>query len=263
VAPFGSAIAVSAHAVVNVVVAEHDNHGDSRLVLVRSPDGGTTLEDPVVIDSGTDTPESITGLGGFIAPIPGVAAAEDGRVAVAWNTGRPDGAATTVFEASSGGAWQPLALPDEGVTTLFPSLAYDGSGRLWLLVGRAGDGTLDYELRSRGTAWSDATRLGGGPASAFIEIGESLGLVSTATSVVAAFPVDSASASSLEVAAAPVAPPVRPTTASVQPPTSQGRVASTPRKGKRLMPYMLAAGVMAVLGAAGAGTFLLRRSRHR
>ncbi|MDQ6910345.1 MAG: glycoside hydrolase, partial [Actinomycetota bacterium] len=63
-APFGSAIAVSAGRVVNVAVIERDNEGGSRLVVVRSRDGGTTLENPVVVANGPDVDPSMSGLGG-------------------------------------------------------------------------------------------------------------------------------------------------------------------------------------------------------
>lgn len=263
-APFGSAIAVSAGGVLNVAVVERDNQGGSRLVVVRSPDGGTTLGDPVVVANGPEVPQSMSGLGGLIAPIPGLAAAEDGRVAVAWSTGRTYGAATSVFEASPRGAWTPLELPEDGITTLFPSLTYDPSGRLWFLVARANGAKLDYELRSRDATWSDTTKLGGGPASGFTEIGESLGLASTAGSVVAAFPVDGSPASTLE--AARLVLPARSTTTTTarqSSSTSRDLVPSKPGNDGGLRSLALGASVVAALGAAGAGAFLVRRSRRR
>jgi hypothetical protein len=255
-------MAVSRDGVLYVVVVEHSGDGDGRLVVVRSHDRGTTLEPPVVVDRGPDVAESIKGLGGFIAPLPAVATSADGSVAVSWSTGRPGGAVTSVFETSPGGTWRHLTFPDDGVTTLFPALAYDISGRLWLLVGRASDGILDYELRSRGTDWSEPVKLGGGAASRFIEIGEALGLVSTPTAVIAAFPIDSSSSSSIVISRSALPSPPT-TTTGPHASTYPGHEPQNPAGENDRQPYLVGGAVLAVASAAGTGLFLLSRSRRR
>lgn len=228
-APFGATLAVAANGSLAIVVGEHGG-GRARLVAVNSPDGGSTLTAPVVVDEGPDVPLTLAGVGGVIAPVPSVAVARDGRVSAAWNKQTASGPEVAVFQAPASGTWVALGSPTAGAAALLPTVAYDTAGRLQLLVARPANGSVDYQLFNRSPDWDAGTRLGGGPSSQFSEIGESLGLVPTVDAVVACFPVDGPTGSSLTVARLATPPPPPPPT---PPPTTAGSAPPQPGRAPR------------------------------
>lgn len=262
-APYGAAISVGDDGILSVAVGDHGG-GRTRLVYLSSSDAGATWSAPTVVDDGPDPALTVAGIGGVLAPVPSLATT-DGRIALAWNKGAAPGPEVAVFELAQGGQWASLGSPaPSGSVEVLPSVAYDGNGRLWLLAGRASRATLDYESYRWNGSWDASVTLGGGPAGGLSELGEALGLVYAGGQVIAAFPVDDPSGSSLTVArlAAPVAPKApAPSPTTVPDPAPRPRPAAS-RTGLGAAPVITVV-VMLVLIVAAAGAYGRRRRPSR
>jgi hypothetical protein len=197
-APFGSALAVG-DGVLRIAVAEFDPGKLQRVVVYSSRDDGATFTGPVVLGEGPPVPTRIPELGGFVAPLPTVAAGPGHRAAAAWT--QADGAGTLqprVFEAASDGRWRDIS-PSVPTMELFGTVAYDDSGRLWLLSAALTNGRVEFLLRGHTTQWDSPVTVGGGPAGGYVELGQFLGLDSDGTATTTAVPIDGPTGSALQV----------------------------------------------------------------
>ena len=201
-APFGSALTVG-NGVLRIVVPEFDPGKLMRVVVYTSRDEGGTIAGPTVLGEGPPVPTNLAELGGFVAPLPTVAAGPGGHAAVAWT--QADSAGTLkprVFETAGDDSWREIS-PSVAGMELFGTVAYDAAGRLWLLTAGPTNGRVEFRLRSRTTQWNDPLAVGAGPAGGYVEIGQFLGLAAGARSVATAVPVDGPAASTLQVSVSP------------------------------------------------------------
>ena len=200
-APFGASVATDKGRNVVLAIGEHQPGRLSRAVVVTSIDGGRSFGPAHVLAELPAVPTSLPQIGGFLAPVPSVAV-RGGSMAVGWV--RPDPAGTTplVFLSSDGVTWEerpPITSPGE-VETL-TQVGIDGADRTWALTAAATAADLRLQLRhiARDGEWSAPTELARGVGSRFLEVGQSLGLAVTTTDVLAAFPLEEASRSTLSV----------------------------------------------------------------
>jgi len=200
-APFGSSLAVDPHGRLYLSVAERAPGEAVRVVLMWSEDEGRTFSNPQVIGENPELPSSVPGLGGFVASVPTVTTGPDGRVAVAWASPSFEGSETRVFERLPDGTVHRLSTRSRPERyELFPNVAYDPWGDLWLLTGREAAGPIRFVLRTRTAAgWSRRLELGTGPAAPYAEVGQFLGLAAEGNTVAAAAPVNGETESSLQI----------------------------------------------------------------
>jgi hypothetical protein len=261
-APFGAPIAVARDGTVAVVVGEHEPGRRSRAVVVRSTDGGRTFGAPAVAVEVPAVPASVPAIGGFVSPLPSIAPGPDGETAVAWSH-HEGPAATPTIVVDDGAGFAPLSPPpDAGPLELLAQVAYDRSGRLWVLSAQAAAGTVRFVLRSHEAgAWTPATVVAEGRGGSYLELGEALGMAVTPSAVVTAVPVDAAAGSALLVTGTPLPPPSPTTAASATPSTSRDvpdRRAPAPAPGG-LAGRWQTVGLVAV--AAGSLLLVLQRRR--
>jgi hypothetical protein len=255
-APFGSSLAVDERGRLYVSVAERIPGAALRVVLMWSDDEGRSFSKPHVVGENAELQSSVPGLGGFVASVPTVTTGRDGRVAVAWSSPTSQGSKVRVVERLPDGSLQSLSPRGRpGRYDLFPSVAYDPWGDLWLLAARQSGAYIRFVLRAReGTRWSSPSQVGAGPAAAYAEVGQFLGLSAEGETVAVAAPVNGERASFLRILVHRREARVGTGTS----PRTQTRRATRDEAGSN----DLVMAVVAIVGAAVAAAFLLRR-RHR
>ena len=191
-APFGSSMAMGEAGSIHVAVRERDpSRGEDRIVLVSSPDGGRSFSKPEVLATAPAFPAGIPGLGGFVSGIPVIASDPEIGLTVVWPSSEPIGSRIDVGWRTRKGRWavvQPIGMG--AGYELFPSVSYDGTGRLWLLNARYSSGRIAFVLRHRGKRWSQPRIIARGVAGGYAEIGQFLGFTATGDRILAAVPID-------------------------------------------------------------------------
>ena len=190
-APFGSSMAIGETDSLHVAIRERDPSGGDRIVVVSSPDGGRSFSKPDVLATTPAFPAAIPGLGGFVSGTPVIAGDPETGLTVAWPSSEPNGSRIDVARRTREGRWaavQPIG--KGGGYDLFPSISYDGTGRLWLLNARYSSGSISFAVRNRGRRWSRPRIIGRGPAGGYAEIGQFLGFTVTGDRILAAVPID-------------------------------------------------------------------------
>ncbi|MDP1793435.1 MAG: hypothetical protein Q8K63_04785 [Acidimicrobiales bacterium] len=252
-AAFGSALATDRNGNLVVATSEHDPGKRSRLTL-NTLGATNKFGTPTVISDAPDVPFRLRGLGGLFAPIPSLALAPNGRVAVGYMRPSPAGVAPVVLLQTPGGPWTEITPSTAaGTTDLFPQLTFDGANRLWLLSGQLRDRSLQFNLRSRTeNIWAEPTVVASGPGDRYLELGEGLGLSYAAGRLAVAVPTDRAADSALLVTSLSTDPPPATTTT---PPTTDATVTNA---GSRRSPLSAVA-----LGVIGAAALLITGARAR
>jgi hypothetical protein len=190
-APFGSSMALGEAGSLHVAIRERDPGRADRIVVVSSSDGGRSFSKPKVLATTPPFPAAIAGLGGFVSAIPVIAGDPETGIAVAWPTVESNGSRIDVAQRTRDGRWLPLrAFARDGGYELFPSISYDGAGRLWLLYARYSLPNVSFVLRHRGDRRSRPRIIGTSGAGGYIEIGQFLGFAAVGDRILAAIPID-------------------------------------------------------------------------
>lgn len=200
-APFGSSMAITG-ATLSIAVGERNPGRLERVVVVTSQDRGASFGVPETVAEGPPVPPSIPGLGGFVSAVPAIATRPDGAQAVVWTALDAGVSGLRMAHRAASGGWQQAAPPagESGTFQLFPGVAYDRSGAIWLVNASYKDGVLRFLRRYFNGSWSPPEELASGPAGRYQEVGQFMGISSERSTIAIAVPVDSAQASMLLVA---------------------------------------------------------------
>lgn len=221
-APFGSSMAI-AGAILSIAVSERTPGTLERVVVLTSRDRGRSFGVPEAVAEGPPVPSSVPGLGGFVTAVPTIAAGPEGAQAVAWSA--PQGGVSRLRMAyrAASGSWQEAAPPSEaGTFQLFPNVAYDRSGAIWLVNASYRDGVLRFLRRYFNGSWSVPEELAVGPAGGYLEVGQFLGISSQRSTIASAVPVQTAESSMLVVSVVQGFEPPPPPTPSPREPSQSG-----------------------------------------
>lgn len=257
-APFGSSMAIGEGGSLHVAIRERDPSRGDRIVVVSSRDGGRSFTRPEVLVTTPAFPAAIPGLGGFISGIPVIGSdPKTGHPTVAWPSSEPDGSRIDIARRT-GGRWSPMEpIGRGGGFELFPSLSYDGFGRLWLLYARYSSGNISYVLRHRVDRWSRPRIIGRGAAGGYVEIGQFLGFTAVRDRILAAVSIDGRR-SRLKVFTKALN-----TSATDDVATGTSRSDRLDRNAKRDAPQRTWLIALIVATVAGASGVALRGLRHR
>ncbi|HJT94715.1 MAG TPA: hypothetical protein VJ777_22730, partial [Mycobacterium sp.] len=215
-AVFGTSLAIDRGGNLLVAMGEHEPGRRSRLTIATRQSSAFTS--PEILAESADLPFRLTGLGGLFAPIPSITTSRTGSVAVAYAQPAPGGVAPLVFVRTAQAPWQAATPPAQpGTMELFPRLAFDRAGRLWLLSAGLAGGNVSFSLRARDReVWDEPVSVAAGPAGRYVELGQSLGLAISTDRLALGLPVDRATDSALLVATLDVTPPISSTTTTTQ-----------------------------------------------
>jgi hypothetical protein len=256
-APFGSSMAVGEAGSLHVAIRERDPDRADRILVVSSFDGGRSFSKPKVLATTRPFPAAIPGLGGFVSAIPVIAGDPETGLAVAWPSVESNGSRIDVAQRTRDGRWLPLrAFARDGGYELFPSISYDGAGRLWVLYARYSFPNVSFVLRHRGDHWSRPRIIGKSAASGYIEIGQFLGFTAVGDRILAAIPIDG-TGSRLKIISKALEP--SPTDEARTGESRSDRVdrnVNTETPGRWVIALIVAAAVVV-------GTVMLRVLRHR
>lgn len=190
-APFGSSMALDEAGSIHVAIRERDPGRADRIVVSSSSDSGRSFSRPKVLATTPPFPGALPGLGGFVSAVPVVAVDPEAGLTVAWSNLESNGSRIDVARRTRGGRWATLRASGRyNGYELFPSISYDGAGRLWLLYARFSSPNVSFVLQHRGDRWSRPRIIATSPSGGYAEIGQFLGFSALDDRILVAIPID-------------------------------------------------------------------------